>query len=414
MTFHESEMSVLAACLLDGAAVDKARALVGWRDFEAPATGTTFAAMVEMRAASMPIDLVTLAAHLQGRGNLEVVGGYAGLSRLAEYATTTANVEAHARIVRDRARQRETRKVAAAVLSGDKSGGEAAERLRVLAAPPDATRPPAHVSHGLDRLFTQGAQPSVPLGLECLAGLGVSPCHLTVVGARPGVGKTAFLGGVALTAADRGWDVLFLSLEMPSLEIQQRLLAGHSGTLLGDVKRAALPALIAAAGKLGELSIWVEDGHEEPRISLDLEGIAALVKAYAGSGGTRPKVVLVDYLQFIRVRQRFDRRHLEVGHVCRELKRLARDAEVALVVAAQVGRSADQRGKEARPQMSDLAESSDIEKNADQILLIHRDKADGSDAAWIKVEKNRHGPTGVEECRYNGPLCLFQDLGSWQ
>jgi replicative DNA helicase len=87
---------------------------------------------------------------------------------------------------------------------------------------------------------------------------------------------------------------------------------------------------------------------------------------------------------------------------------------VPVIVAAQLNRAVETRGKEARPQMSDLAESSDIEKNADQILLLHRDRSDSFDAAWVKVEKNRHGATGAEECRYNGPLCLFQDRGGWQ
>lgn len=334
--------------------------------------------------------------------------GLAAGSGLASVKTLDAYVK---RLKADR-RGRELRAGATAILQANPRLApddmqEAVARINAAAKAADSSRGPTHVSHGLDRLFTQGVQPAVPLGVEALREMDINPGHLCVVGARPGVGKTAFLGTAALAAAREGWEVLFLSLEMPSLEIQQRLASAVGGIPLGEVKRADNPALIGAVQALGALPIWVEDGHEEPRISLDLEGIAALVKLFSATSGAR-RVVLVDYLQFVRTRARFERRHELVGHVCRELKRLAVDSGVALIVAAQLSRNVEQRGKDAKPQMADLSESSDIEKNADKILFIHRQEGE---PVLLRVAKNRQGPCWTVEAQYRGELCQFTDVG---
>jgi replicative DNA helicase len=131
---------------------------------------------------------------------------------------------------------------------------------------------------------------------------------------------------------------------------------------------------------------------------------------FANTAGSSPRLVMVDYLQFVHSRKRFERRHEAVGHVCRELKRCAKDTGLPFIVAAQLSRMVEQRGKDARPQMSDLSESSDIEKNADQIVFLHRED-DGR--AFVKVAKNRHGATWTSEVRYNGPVCRWEDSG-WQ
>jgi len=399
---------------LDNGAVAKAAAHVQPPDFELNAHRLAFAAMLAMHGRGEPLDLVTLAAEMQERGDLAAAGGPEGLSRIMDGATTSANVEAHARLVAKRSRQRKVRAAAAELANGPSRAPEevqaSVDRMAQAAKATDAARAPLHVSHKLDRLFTQGPQPALPLGLDCLRDLEVNPGHMLTVGARPGEGKTAFLGTVALAASREEWDVLFLSLEMPSLEIQQRLAAGIGGIPLGEVKRAENPDLLKAVKHLQALSIWVEDGNEEPRIALDLEGIGALVRAFAASSDNPRKAVLVDYLQFVRTRARFERRHEAVAHICRELKRLAVSANVALVVAAQLSRAVEQRGKDAKPQMADLAESSEAEKTSDKILFIHRDK-EVEGRTLLRVAKNRQGPCWASEAYFNGPLCLFYDQG---
>jgi len=415
---HDAERSVLAAMMLDPAALSGAAGMLERSDFDLEACGKVFAALVHLHAHDAPADLVTLSAALRESGHLEAVGGPEALSRVLESASTAANWRYHAGILKRHRRARDVRRGALALAEGvglsasPEAIQEAARRLADAARPHDAGRGPSHVSVGLSALFTNGRQPAVPFGLECLAALDLNPSHLAVVAARPGQGKTAFLGGVALAAAKAGWDVLFISLEMPALEIQQRLIAGLGSIPLGIVKECSDTMMVKVANELSALPVWVEDGNEEPRLTLDLEGIGALVGMFSEvDRGDKPRLVLVDYLQYVHTRKRYERRHEAVGHVCRELKRFAKDHAVPMLVAAQLNRSVEQRGKDARPQMSDLAESSDIEKNADKILFIHREEPTGQ--AFVKVAKNRQGACWTSELRYIGELCRFDDLVPW-
>jgi replicative DNA helicase len=141
--------------------------------------------------------------------------------------------------------------------------------------------------------------------------------------------------------------------------------------------------------------------------TLNVERMVAIVHGYRRKHAGDKLLVVVDYLQLVRSRERFERRHELVGHVCRELKAMALREGVPVLAAAQVSRMAEQRGKEARPIMSDLSESSDIEKNADKILLLHRQRGDSQ--AEIIVAKDRVGETFDADVTFNGPLCLFED-----
>jgi len=412
---HDAERATLAAMLLDPEAAQTLASRLARSTFHLSAHGLIHGAVAALVAEGVPLDLVSVSGRLRERGDLDAAGGPQYLSRLLEHAASTANWRHHAATLERLERSRAVRAGAMAIAEGvgafsaPEAVQEAARRLLDLSKPRDAERGPSHVSVGLSDVFTKGAQPAVPFGLQELGPLDLNPSQLCVVGARPGVGKTAFLGTVALNAANQGWEVLFVSLEMPALEIQQRLIAGLGSIPLDAVKACSDASMLKTAQDLSALSIWVEDGNEEPRLTLDLEGIGALVGMFAATAQGANRVVLVDYLQYIHTRKRFERRHEAVGHVCRELKRMAKDHRIPLVVAAQLNRSVEQRGKEARPQMSDLAESSDIEKNADKILFLHREE-DGR--AFLKVAKNRQGPCWTSEVSYKGPLCRYED--NWQ
>lgn len=408
-----AERSILAAMMLDAEAAKQAAGMLEPSDFYHAANGRIFGVVVKLVASDTPADMVTLASALAASGDLEAVGGHLYLSCLTDSATVSNNWRHHAAIVKRHRRTRDLRAGAQALASGidahesPEAIQQAVRHLAELARPKEAQRGPSHVSVRLSDVFLSGRLPAVPLGLTAFDSLDIVAGQLCAVGARPGVGKTAFLGTVARNAAERDWDVLFISLEMPTLEIQQRLIAGVGGIPLSIVKECADPAMVKAAGMLSDLPLWVEDGNEEPRMTLDLEGIGALVSLFAEvSRGERNRVVLVDYLQFIHTRRRFERRNEAVGHICRELKRFAKDNAIPIIVAAQLNRLVDQRGKDARPQMSDLAESSDIEKNADKLLFLHREP-DGR--AFMRVAKNRQGPCWASEVRYVGDQCRFED-----
>jgi hypothetical protein len=275
----------------------------------------------------------------------------------------------------------------------------------------EATRPEVGdevegIGDNVHELFLGNDKASVPTGLAGLADLKIVPGNLTVLAARPGYGKTALLGTVTLAAARGGWRVLFLSLEMPAKQIRQRLLAGFAGIPLHAVMNPQDTSMVPHLNDLAQLPIGIRDAVAGD--TLTVERIAALVHAYRVKYPDERLAVVVDYLQLVRTRGNHERRHELLGHVCRELKATALREGVPMIVAAQVGRGVEQRGKEAKPQLSDLRESGEIENTADQVLLVHRDSMMDS-RALIAVAKYRMGAPFVAEAYFDGEVCLFRD-----
>ena len=275
----------------------------------------------------------------------------------------------------------------------------------------EATRPEVgdeveSIGDNAHELFLGNDKASVPTGLNGLADLKIVPGNLTVLAARPGFGKTALLGTMTLAAARGGWRVLFLSLEMPAKQIRQRLLAGFSGIPLHAIMNPQDTSMVPALTEMGQLPIGIRDAVAGD--TLTVERIAALVHAYRTKYPDERLAVFVDYLQLVRTRGNHERRHELLGHVCRELKATALREGVPMIVAAQVGRGVEQRGKEAKPQLSDLRESGEIENTADQVLLVHRDSMMDR-RALIAVAKYRMGAPFVAEADFDGEVCQFRD-----
>lgn len=275
----------------------------------------------------------------------------------------------------------------------------------------EATRPEVgdeveSIGDNAHELFLGNDKASVPTGLAGLSDLKIVPGNLTVLAARPGYGKTALLGTLTLAAARGGWRVLFLSLEMPAKQIRQRLLAGFAGIPLHAVMNPVDTSMVPYLNEMGQLPIGIRDAVAGD--TLTVERIAALVHAYRTKFPEDRLAVFVDYLQLVRTRGNHERRHELLGHVCRELKATALRENVPMIVAAQVGRGVEQRGKEAKPQLSDLRESGEIENTADQVLLVHRESM-MDPRALIAVAKYRMGAPFVAEAQFDGEVCLFRD-----
>lgn len=263
------------------------------------------------------------------------------------------------------------------------------------------------IGDNLHQLFTDTDTVALPTGMDCFRDLKVVPGNLTVLAARPGGGKTALLGTWTLAAARAGWRVLFFSLEMPGKQIRQRLLAGNSGIPLQRILHPTDASLVPHAEDLAALPIGIRDAVAGD--TLTVERIASTVRAYRRKYPDEKLAVMVDYLQLVKSRDKYDIRHQLLGHVCRELKACALREQVPMVVAAQIGRGVEHRGKEAKPQLSDLRESGEIENTADQVLLVHRESILSS-TALIAVAKYRMGAPFTAEVNFDGERCLFTDV----
>ena len=398
-----AERSLLSAMVLDPAAIPEGLSLVSPDDFSLRAHREVHRAIRELHEAGSPVDLVTLSAGIP-EGTLEP--GY--LAGLVTAPGVTRNLPGYARLVRDAARLRRLKADAVSLLEAlDRNDAPTAQAivagLDAAVSRNDGSR---HVSAGLSELFTSGVLPSLPLPLAGLDRLKIRPGSLTAFAARPGAGKSAMLAALALEAAGAGWQTLFVTLEMPALELKQRFVAALSGSPLSAVVEPGelTHDLIAASQRLAGLPLWLEDLSGK---SLDLERI---VRDAAGFAADHPKPLLVlDYLQLVHTRERHEKRHEAIGHVCRELKRLALRSHLPVVTAAQLGRAVEQRGKDARPQLSDLRESGDIENTCDNVVLMHPE----DDHVALRIAKQRMGPRFTTRCLFIPESCSFTDAGGF-
>lgn len=247
----------------------------------------------------------------------------------------------------------------------------------------------------------------VPTGLEELDDKlgGLHDSDLIVIGARPAMGKTGLLLQMVL-AASKGHPVGLISGEQPHEQVGLRWMAAGSRVSVGRLRAAKFEdehwgPLNLAVTDIGGRPIRIYD-----RSSPELVDVVRVARRWKQQHGI--KALFVDYLQRIEVKSDAPK-HERVGQVARGLKNLARDLQIPVVVLAQVSRAVEQR-QDNRPQMGDLADSSEIEKEADQIMTLWRDLSEPNaetSAAEINIVKNRHGNIGKVHCRWHGATTSF-------
>lgn len=365
-------------------------------DFELPSHRLILAAIHSLKAASLPAEPAAIAVKLQQLGHPEALWSEE-LGLLPEHAGVRENFPLYRDALR-RERRRSVLKDRTLRLLGDLDAGATLEMLEPgVSRLGDAFREhpegPSHLSAGLPELFLRGPLPRLPLGLDALDPLRIEPGDLAVIAARPRVGKTAMLATLALAAAREGWQAIFLSLEMPAFQIRQRLFSAFTGIPLAEVKDAS-PAMVQRLSEVGDLPIWIDE-------SPDLESLAGMLHAFTARN-QHPTVLFLDYLQLLKTRSKHERRYEVLGHICRELKTLAKSTGIPIVTGAQLSRAADAR---EIPQLSDLRESGEIEQTADQVLLMYRDY----DCTHLKLAKYRNGEEFKRLVRFLGPCCTFED-----
>ena len=278
---------------------------------------------------------------------------------------------------------------------------------------------PTLVDQAIERIESYGAH-EVPAGtitiglaeVQALTG-GLEPGTVSVLAARPSMGKTALLLHVAEHAGESGNKVAFFSLEMSDDELAQRLICSRAQVNLMKAKAGNLSLIErervqTAAEKLRLLPIQVDDSADQ-----DLQAIRSKSRRIARRGGLG--LIAIDYLQLIRPRDLRDQRERQISEISRGLKRLAKELHVPVLVASQLNRLAETR-KDHRPQLSDLRESGAIEQDADNVLLLHRpefyDHHDRPGEADLIIAKQRNGPRTTIPLRFTETFTRFDDIGA--
>lgn len=259
----------------------------------------------------------------------------------------------------------------------------------------------------------QGVLPGLDTGLTGLNEMldGLQYGEQTLVGARPSQGKTAIgLGIFEHVTMTLKMPALFVSIEMSAASLMRRMLSSHTGIKMGVIRRGTY-----TDGDFKKFKNFRIAAMDSPMHILDGVGgigiseLCVIVRRHVRQHKT--KLVVIDYLQKIKPSERHEKRTYEIGDISGRLKALAVDSGAAFLTLAQINRESEKnKGKVSGiPRLSDLAESGQIERDADTVILINRDKSDPTGKAQLIVAKQRDGQTGAIEVKFNGSLCRFEN-----
>ncbi|HEX6642521.1 MAG TPA: replicative DNA helicase [Thermoanaerobaculia bacterium] len=434
----EAEVSVLGGMLIDNDAVAKAlEVLTDDGMFYREGHRRIFRAMSRIFQKGGVVDPVTLSEELTQTGELESVGGVQYLAELMDAVPTAANVEYHAKIVRERALLRRLIEAATQIIQdgydvGERSVDELldlAEQRVFQVAQSNEREGFVWLKQILYSTFerieqlqaAQGGVTGVSTGfpdLDRKTG-GWQKGDLIIIAARPSMGKTAFVVGSALSAAiaSRVPCAIF-SLEMSKESLVQRMLCHEALVDLSRLLRGRLSdddytRLAQAAGHLNTAPIWIDDsGMMSP---LELRAKARRLKADQPELG----LIVVDYLQLMEASGGHESRQQEVSQISRSLKGLAKELGVPIIALSQLSRAPEQRS-DHRPQLSDLRESGSIEQDADVVAFLYRpeyymnemeaEEQGMKGRAELIIGKQRNGPTGTVELYFRNEFTRFESL----
>ena len=428
----EVERAVLSALLRDNRAVHSVLTEVAPEDFYHPAHQQLYQSMLALQDANQPVDLHTLANHLNERKILDSVGGPVYLAELWDYEVTAANVIQHARIVRDKAIRRHLISVATEIAEMGYEQAEDAGALldraesRIFEIGRARARQSFRSLHDeMDEAIDyvealmerRGELTGVPTGFKDFDEKtgGLQPGELVIIAARPSMGKTALALNMARNAAvAHRKKVAIFSLEMTKRALALRLLSSEARVDLSNFRRgfgskADYERLVHVAGSLAEAGIWIDDSG-----MINILEIKAKCRRLHAEHGL--DLVVLDYLQLAHGSAPAARKDLEIAEISHGLKALAKEIDIPVVALSQLNRGPEQRDPDKRrPNMGDLRESGAIEQDADVIAFIYRDEVyhpseENRGIAELIIAKQRNGPTGTLRLHFEHRYARFQDL----
>jgi replicative DNA helicase len=428
----EAEEAVLGSILIEEKKLDEVAQLLRPEHFYFRNHGRIFEAFLALGAKNSPIDIVQVGTYLRDKGTLVSIGGMGFLTELLVATPVVSNVLAYAETVYDKARVRSLIEACNLTLARAYQGyGDIGAFL-------DETEQKVYeVVRGNERSFVEPIQETI-LGYlrtarasNCDAGLttrlvsldsllgGLYAGELTLIAARPGMGKTALALNIAANVASPNTGAAFFSLEMPKGQLVGRLLCSEAGLDVSLLRRGALSAenwtrLDPVTQRIGTLPLWLDDPS-----SLNIFELRAKIRriqAECKRRGTVLRAVFVDYIQLMQSVQKSASREQEVSEISRGLKAIAKDHELAVVALSQLNRAVETRHeRNKRPMLSDLRESGALEQDADNIIFIYRDEyyypeTDSPGIAELIVAKQRNGPIGTAKVRFEKEATRFTNL----
>lgn len=414
----EAERSVLGACMLEREALMAVTEGLTADDFYDPRHRNAFEIISSMAERDIAVDSLTFREELIKLGLEEKLGGLSFIAALLDAVTTTANVEHHISIVRDKSVHRglitvgsdisrmgfsEDVEVAEALESAEQKVFEIARSGRTANVRGSKEVIKSALSEIEKRLAGGLTMTGVPTGFKDFDKMsgGLQAGGLYILAARPSMGKTAWAINVAQYAAlQENIPVLIFSLEMSAEQIAQRMLSAEARVNLRQIfesrnlQNEQWNQLSQAAGKLSLCPLYIDDSSTLN--TLDLRGRC---RRFFAKQKSEKGLIVLDYLQLMNVARKIENRQQEVSEISRALKGVAREFKVPVIALSQLSRDVEKRGGSKKPQLSDLRDSGAIEQDADMVIFLYREayyaqEETQDSSAEVIVAKNRNGPTG--------------------
>ena len=434
----EAEQAVLGSILIDPSCITQVLIMVKPDYFYLPQHKEIFMIMQEIDALGGKIDPLIVLEKLKDQKIYDDAGGKQYLFQLAEMVPSTENVEAYSKIIREKYYVRSLINVSKGIIEDASASNESADSLLEAAEQKiydirqgRVTRGPAkigdiNVNEVYDKLQQlSGADKDKYKGYTTgfvdldKAITGLNKSDLVIIGARPAMGKTSLALNLARNTAMMGKKkVLFFSLEMTKEQLAQRVLSTEArieSTKMrtGNISGEEWAKLATATALLSNCELYFDDTS-----NMTVSEMKSRIRRLRDVDA-----VFVDYLQLMKSGGRVESRVQEVSEITRNLKLMAKDLNIPVVVLAQLARTTEGRGKSHKPQLSDLRESGSIEQDADIVIMLYRDEYYSGEKdeqppeerspinkAEFIISKNRHGPTTTVEVAWNGDYTLFSNL----
>jgi replicative DNA helicase len=408
------EQSVLGAILQNIDSLHLGIELLKEENFYLPKHRMIFAAISKLYNQSNAVDLITVTDALISAGKLDEIGGKHYLINLTDSVVTFTNIEDHIRIVLEAAVKNQLINDCGDIVNRCYDPSSNADDMldfaeqKIFSIKEESLKGDfIALRNILPQTFEQieeyakreGHVTGIPTGFpeldEYTAGFQKS--DLIIIAARPSLGKTALALNIAENVAvNHNIPVIIFSLEMAKEQLAQRLLCSRARISSHHMRTGRIADhqwtnLSIAVGPLSEAPIYLDDS---PSLNvMEIRAKARRMKLKYDVG-----LVIIDYLQLVRGQKRPESRQQEITYVSQSLKALARELKVPVLALSQLSRQVEQRGRDARPQLSDLRESGALEQDADLVLFIRRGREDDgslSATAEIHIGKQRNGPAGV-------------------
>ena len=436
---RELEEAVLGAILLEKSAFDSVTEILKPECFYVESHQLIFRSMQSLQQKNMPIDMLTVVEELRMQENLEMVGGAYYISKLTNVVVSTANIEAHARIVLQKFIQRELIRI-----SGEIIGNAYEDSTDVFDLLDDSETKMFNITNNylkknfedignvlakainrIDELRTKKDEISgVPSGFASLDRItyGWQPTDLIILAARPSVGKTAFALNLARNAAlhpTKPQPVGFFSLEMSASQLVQRILSAESEIKMEKISRGKLEdyeyqqLLSKGLNRLESAPIYIDD-----TAALNIFEFRAKARRLVNKHNV--KIIIIDYLQLMSGSgDKNSNREQEISNISRSLKALAKELNIPIIALSQLSRAVETRKESKMPQLSDLRESGAIEQDADMVMFIYRPEyyevmsnemgESTQGETHIRIAKHRNGSLDLVKLRARLDIQRFEE-----